>query len=137
MMSRSCPFHSFQLPLHVPDIFSVCPLHFPCRADWFPCALFPFHSPCTPLVFISHFCPLCLFPFPAMSTSHFLPSFPCTHSPLHPSISRKITRFFQRFQFFQMFGKKGGRKLKPAKEPARGIKSGTPVLRHRLPEDYV
>ena len=30
MMSWSCPFHAFQLPLQVPDIFSVCPLHFPC-----------------------------------------------------------------------------------------------------------
>ena len=88
-MSWSCSFHSFQLPLHVPDIFSVCPRHFPFpyisrRADWFHC--FPVIPPCTPLVFISVpvmflSVPLC-FPFISrcfsdMSTSYFLPSFPC------------------------------------------------------------
>ena len=81
------------------------------RADWFPCALFPFHSPCAPLVFIqvsvpfmSLSVPLC-FPFisrcfPVMSTSYFPPHFlalPCI-SPLLPSIPRKKTRFFQRFR---------------------------------------
>ena len=96
-MSWSCPFHSFQLPLHVPVILSVCPLDFPCmsrsfvsfpyisrRADWFPCALFPFHSPCTPLVPFSS--PLFPFHFPLLSY-HFLPSFPCT---VFPSFSRGI-----------------------------------------------
>ena len=67
------------------------------RADWFPCALFPLPSSCTPLVFISVPCmslsvPLC-FPFmsrcfPVMSTSYFLPSFPCTslHFPFAPQM---------------------------------------------------
>ena len=100
MMSWSCPFHAVQPPLHVPDIFSVCPLHFPCMSRSFvashfptsPVSLsFPLHSP----VFISVPCmslsdPLC-FPFmsrrfPVMSTSYFLPSFPCTslHFPFAP-----------------------------------------------------
>ena len=112
------------------------------RAHWFPCALFPFHSPCTPLVFISVpfmslSVPLC-FPFisrcfPVMSTSYFLPSFPCTslHFPLQK------TRFFQRFRkedvqkhrVVSRFSAKGDRKPKPAKEPAGGIEPGTPVLR--------
>ena len=38
---------------------------------------------------------------------------------------------------FSRFSVKGCRKPKPAKKPAGGIEPGTPVLRHRLPEDYV
>ena len=74
------------------------------RADWFPCALFPFHSPGTPPC--CHFCPLHVlsvplcFPFisrcfPVMSTSYSSPHFlalPCI-SPLLPNISRKKTHF--------------------------------------------
>ena len=70
MMSLSCPFQSFQRPLHVPVIFSVCPLHFPCMSVLslpvislhlpscrlvslsFVSLSFPLHSPCF------HFCPL-------------------------------------------------------------------------------
>ena len=74
------------------------------RADWFHCALFPCHSPCTPLVLISvpvmslsvpHCLPFISRCFPDMWTSYFLPSFPCTSfiSPLLPSISRKKTLF--------------------------------------------
>ena len=141
----SCPFHSFQLPLHVPVI---CPLHFPCIsrsfvASHFPTSpvvsigflVLPFHSPCTPLVFISVpfmslSVPLC-FPFispcfPVMSTSYFLPSFSCTSlsfpfsSPVFP---RKINTVFpafsqkgcQKTQSFSRSSAKGGRKPKPAK----------------------
>ena len=80
-----------------------------CRADWFPCASFPFHSPCTPLVFISvpfmsFSVPLC-FPFvphyfPVMSTSCFLPSFPCTslHFPLCSPVFPAKNTFFQCFR---------------------------------------
>ena len=99
-MSGSCPFHSFQLPLHVPDIFSVCPCHFPCMSRSFVASHFP-TSPVVPIGFIalcfpvippalvfifvpvmSLSIPLC-FPvisrcFPDMWTSYFLPSFPCT-----------------------------------------------------------
>ena len=87
MMSRSCPFHSFQLPLHVPDIFSVCPLHFPCVsrscvASHFPTSpvvpigflvlCFPFIPPALPLFsLLSLSCPfqfpLCPFHFPLLS----------------------------------------------------------------------
>ena len=109
MLSWSCPFHSFQFPLHVPVIFSVCPLHFPCVSRSFVASHFPtspvvpfgflffvfLFIPCNPLVFISVpfmslSVPLC-FPlisrcFPVMSTSYFLPSFPCTslHFPFAP-----------------------------------------------------
>ena len=58
-MSRSCPFHSFQLPLHVPDIFSVCPLHFPCMSRSCVASHFP-TSPVVPIGFLVpcfHFCP--------------------------------------------------------------------------------
>ena len=67
MMSQSCPFHCFQLPLqslmsasfsmYVP--FLRCE-PFPCisrRADWFPGAVSPFHSPCTPLFISFSLCP--------------------------------------------------------------------------------
>ena len=79
------------------------------RADWFHCALFPCHSTCTPLVFISVpvmslSVPLC-FPFifrcfPDMWTSYFLPSFPCTslHFPFAPQYFPQKTLFFQRFR---------------------------------------
>ena len=65
MMSCSCPFHSCQLPLHVPVIFSVCPLHFACISRSFVASHFPisrrvdwFHSPALPLLsFLSLSCP--------------------------------------------------------------------------------
>ena len=96
-------------------------------------ALFPFHSPCTPLVIISVPCMSFQFPFvslsfPAafltcglpMSFPHFL-ALPCM-SPLLPNFSRKKTLFFQRFRkedvqkhiVFQISAK-GGRNPKPAK----------------------
>ena len=104
------------------------------RADWFPCALFPFHSPCIPLVFIAVPCmslsvPLC-FPFmsrcfPVMSTSYFLPSFPCTslHFPFAPQYFPQNNAGFPAFsqlgrpktQTFSIFSAKGGRNSKPAK----------------------
>ena len=64
-MSWSCPFHSFQLPLHVPVIFSVCPLHFPCMSRSFGASHFP-TSPVVPIGFIA----LC---FPVIPPA--LPSF--------------------------------------------------------------
>ena len=118
-MSWSCPFHAFQLPLHVPDIFSVCPLCFPCMsrcfaASHFPTSpvmpigflvlCFPFIPPALPLFsFLSLACPF-QFPFVSLSfpaaflscrlpisSPHFL-ALPCI-SPLLPHISRKKTRF--------------------------------------------
>ena len=114
-MSWPCPFHSFQLPLHVPDIFSVCPLHFPCMSRSFVASHFP-TSPVVPIGFIALCFPVippalpsfsflslsCPFQFPFVSLSfpvafltcglpisspHFL-ALPCI-SPLLPSISRK------------------------------------------------
>ena len=101
------------------------------RADWFPCALFPFHSPCTPLVFISVpfmslSVPLC-FPFisncfPVMSTAYFLPSFPCNslHVPFAPQYLPHKPQFFPAFsqlgrpktQSFSRFSAKGDRNAK-------------------------
>ena len=117
------------------------------RADWFPCALFPFHSPCTPLVFMfvpfmSLSVPLCFRfisrCFPVMSTSYFLPSFPCTslHFPFAPQYFPQKKHVFYTFfsafsqrgrpktQSFPRFSAKGGRKPKPPKEPAGGIELG-------------
>ena len=120
MMSWSCPFHSFQLPLHVPVIFSVCPLHFSCMSRSFVASHFPtspvvsigflvlcFHfiPPALPLLsFLSLSCP---FQFPFVSLS-FPRAFLSCRLPilalisLHflasslcsPAFSRKKTRFF-------------------------------------------
>ena len=144
MMSWSCPFHSFQLPLHVPVIFSVCPLHFPCMSRSIVASHFP-TSP-APLVFVSVpfmslSVPLC-FPlisrcFPVMSASYFLPSFPCTslHFPSAPQYfpQKKSTVFPKRTSkntvVFQ-FGKRR-QETKPAKS-RQGDSSLGP-----LSEDYV
>ena len=122
-MSWSCPFHSFQHLLHVPDIFSVCPLHFPCMsrsfaASHFPTSpvvpigflvlCFPFILPALPLFsFLSLSCPF-QFPFVSLSfpvaflscrlpisSPHFL-ALPCI-SPLLPSMSRKNNTVFPVF----------------------------------------
>ena len=123
-MSWSCPFHSFQLPRHVPGIFSVCPLHFPCMsrsfvASHFPTSpvvsigflvlCFPFIPPALPLFsFLSLSCPsqfsFVSLSFPLaflpcrlpISSPHFL-ALACI-SPLLPSIFPQQTRFFQRFR---------------------------------------
>ena len=92
------PLPILSTPLHAPVIFSVCPLHFPRMSRSFVASQFPTSPvaqigclvlcfPFIPLVsisvpFMSLSVPLCL-PFifrcfPVMSTSHFLPSFPCT-----------------------------------------------------------
>ena len=134
----SCPCHclsmSASFSMYVPSFRCQSFAYISCRVDWFPCPLFPFDSPCTPLVFISVpfmslSVPLC-FPFispcfPVMSTSYFLPSFPCTslHFPFAPQYSHKKTRFFPAFsqkgcqqtQSFSRCSAKGGRKPKPAK----------------------
>ena len=156
MTSWSCPFHAFQLFLHVPDIFSVCPLHFPCMsrsfvASNFPTSpvvpigflvlCFPFIPPALPLLsFLSLACPLSspLFPFhfPLLSCHvdisfpHFL-ALPCI-SPLLPNISRKkIQRFcnqdVQKHRVFPDFRQKKRQEPQTSKEPAGGIKPGTPV----------
>ena len=74
----SLSFVSLSFPLHSP-CFDFCPFHVP-----FSSPLFPFTSPC----------------FPVMSTSYFLPSFPCTslHFPFAPQVFFQKTRFSQRFR---------------------------------------
>ena len=80
MTCWSCPFHAFQLPLHVPDIFSVCPLHFPCMSRSFVASHFP-TSPVVPIGFLV----LC-FPFipPALPLLSFLSLAYPFSSPLFP-----------------------------------------------------
>ena len=159
----------FNCPLQVPDIFSVCPLHFPCMPRSFvashvptspSCLLvslcfvslsFPLHSPCF------HFCPVHvpfsspLFPFhfpllschvdflfPLLISLHFL-AFPLcsTIFPAKNTFSSVFAiRTSKNTECFQIFGK---RRQEPQtrQDPAGGIEPGTPVLRHRLPEDYV
>ena len=169
MMSRSCPFHSFQLPLHVPDIFSVYPrMSRSCVASHFPTSpvvpigflvlCFPFIPPALPLFsFLSLSCPFQFrfvsLSFPVaflsgrlpISSPHFL-ALPCI-SPLLPSISRKKNHGFPAFSqehvqkhSFSRFPAKGGRKPKPAKEPAGGVEPGTlfcdPPRRLRLVERH-
>ena len=152
MMSWSCPFHSFQLPFHVPVIFSVCPLHCPCMSRSFVASHFPtspvvpigflvlcfsFIPPALPLfAFRSLSCPV-QFPFVSLSSPHFL-ALPCI-SPLLPSISRKQ-------HGFPAFSAEGGRKSKPAKS-RQGDSSlgplfcdtGSPRLvgRHQITARYV
>ena len=146
-MSWSCPFHSFQLPLHVPVIFSVCPLHFPCMSRSFVASHFP-TSPVVPigcLVLRFHFISPALplfsflslsFPLAFLLTSYFLPSFPCTflNFPFAPQYFPQKRRFFpacsQRIrrtktQGFSRFLAKGGRKANQQKIP-RGT-WGTPL----------
>ena len=126
------------------------------RADWFPCALFPFHSPCTPLVFISVpfmslSIPLC-FPvisrcFPVMSTSYFLPSFPCTSlhflafplcSPAFPVKNTVFPVFSQRGRPKTQSLSRFRQETQTGKEPAGGIEPGTPVMRrHQITARYV
>ena len=126
-MSWSCPFHSFQLPLPVPVILSVCPLHCPCVsrsfvASHFPTSpvvpigflvlCFPFIPPALPLfLFLFLSCP---FQFPFVSLSFPLAFRSCRlpiSSPFLalPCISPLLPRVFSRFSA------KGGRKPKPAK----------------------
>ena len=135
MMSWSCPFHSFQLPLHVPVIFSVCPLHFPCMSRSFVASHFP-TSPVVPIGFLSfvslsfpvrspcfHFCPfqflLCPshfpllschvnFLFPPLMSLHFL-AFPfCCKSSVFAKRTSKNTEFFSDFR-----QKEGGNPSQP------------------------
>ena len=123
-MSWSCPFHSSQLPLHVPVIFSVCPLHFPYMSRSFVASHFP-TSPVVPIGFLVlcfPFTPLAFplfsflslsypfqFPFVSLSSPvaflscrlpisspHFL-ALPCI-SPLLSRYFPPKTRFFQRFR---------------------------------------
>ena len=105
---RHVPFHSFQFPLHVRVIFSVCPLHCPCMSLSFIASHFPtspFESfdflvlclPCSPpsLPCFSCLSPSCPFQFPFVSLSVPLcfpfisPCFPVmsTSRPLHACIS--------------------------------------------------
>ena len=156
MMSWSCPFHSFQLPLmslsffrYVRFIFHVCPVP-SCR--WvslsFVSLSFPLHSPCF------HFCPFHvpfsspLFPFhfpllschvdflfPPLISLHFL-AFPLC-SPGFPAKKHGFSSVFakrtSKTQSLSRFLAKGGR-TQTSKEPAGGFEAGTRVLRHRLPE---
>ena len=106
------------------------------RADWCPCALFPSHSPCTPLVFIS--VPSMSFQFPFVSLSfpaaflscrlpiaspHFL-ALPCI-SPLLPNIPPKkhgfssvvAIRTSKNTEVFKIFG---NMRQEPQKESSLG-----------------
>ena len=128
---HACPVLSLRvISLHLPSgrLVSLC-----------------FVSLSFPLVFISVPCmsllvPLC-FPFmsrcfPVISTSYFLPSFPCTslHFLFAPQYFPQKTWFPSVFAIrtskFQIFCK---RRQEPqtSKEPAGGIEPGTPVFRHR------
>ena len=80
-MSWSCPFHAFQLPLHVPDIFSVCPLHFPCMSRSFVAS----HFPTSPVVPIGFLC------FVSLSFPLHSPCFHCC--PLHVPFSSPLFPF--------------------------------------------
>ena len=139
-MSWSCPFHSFQLPLRVPVIFLVRPLHSPCMSRSFVAShcptspvvpigfLVPFHSPCIPLVFISvpfmslsgHFCFPFISPCFPVSTSYFLPSLALACiSPLLPPKKHSFPSVFAKRTSknteFSRFSAKGDREPKPAK----------------------
>ena len=119
-------FHSFQLPLHVPVIFSVCPLHFPCMSRSFVASHFP-TSPVVPIgclvlgfpfippalhlfSFLSLSCPFQFpfvpFHFPLLFCHvdfPFLPSFSCTslHFPFAPQ------HFPQNNAVFPAFSQRG------------------------------
>ena len=162
-MFWSCPFHAFQLPLPVPDVFSVCPLHFPCVsrsfvASHFPTSpvvpigflvlCFPFIPPALPLFsFLSLACPF-QFPFVSLSfpaaflscqlpisSPHFLCSsiFPAKKNTVFPAFSQ-LER--PKTQSFFRCSAKGGRNPKPAKS-RQGESSLGPLLCDRLPEDCV
>ena len=106
--------------MHSPR-FHFCPFHVP-----FSSPLFPFHFPLIPV----------------MSTSYFLPSFPCTslHFPFAPQNFLQKTRFFQRFRkedvnkniVFPDF-----RQKETGNPNQQRVEPGTPALRHQLPKDYV
>ena len=156
-MSWSCPFHSFQLPLHVPVIFLVCPLHFPCVsrsfvASQFPTSpvvpigclvlCFPFIPPALPLFsFLSLSCP---FQFPFVSLS-----FPVAFLSFRLPIFSLISLHFLAFPlcspaFFQRFRKEDVQKHRvfpdfrqKETEPAGGFEPGTPAPRRlRLAERH-
>ena len=120
------------------------------RADWFPVPCFPFIPPALPLFsclslscpFSSPFISRC---FPAMSTSYFLPSFPCTslYFPFAPQHFPQKTRFSSVFakmtsKNIQTFGK---RRQEPTPAKSQGDSSlgpfATPVPRRlRLVERH-
>ena len=160
-MSWSCPFHSFQLPLHVPDIFSVCPL-FSMYVPFFRCESFPYISRrpigflvlCFPFIvfalpwfsFLSLSCPFQfpLFPFhfpllscyvdfllPPLISLHFL-AFPLC-SPVFPAKTRCSSVFARRTSKNTEFFQIFGKRRQETQtsKDGRGIEPGTPVLRHR------
>ena len=158
----SCPCHflgrSASFSMHVPFFRCESVPYISRRADWLPCPLFPFHSPCTPLVFISVpfmslSVPLC-FPFisrccPLMSTSHFLPSFPCTslHFPCAPRHFPQQNTVFpaqrgrpktQRFSRFSANGERAGRGIR-AWDPCLALapRRLRLVERHQITARYV
>ena len=110
------------------------------RADWFPCPLFPFHSPLHSSCF--HVCPFHvpfsspLFPFhfpllsgqvdflfPPLISLQIL-AFPL-FSPIFPSVFAKRTS--TNTEFFSTFSATGGKKPKPAKS-RQGDSSLGPLL---------
>ena len=149
-------------PLHFPCMsLSFIASHFPTSpfvSFGFLVLCLPFSSPLTPLAFISF--PLrslsvalcCLFIsscFPVMSTSCPVHVLACSfisspHVPALPCIFPSLPGIFPRKDMvFSMFSQKGHEtqhsfsrvSAKGSREPAGGFNSGTPVLRHRLPED--
>ena len=136
---HACPVLSLRVSsLHLPSCrlaaLSFVSLSFPLRS---PCFYFcPFHVPFSSPLFSFHF-PLLSCRLPIYSPPYFL-ALPCI-SPVLPSISRK-----KKTLFFQRFRKKDVQKHRvfpdfrqKEKELAGGFEPGTPVWRHRLPEDYV
>ena len=110
----SLPLFSFLSP--------SCPFQFPFRSLSVPLR-FPFISPCFPVMSTSR--PPHVLAFPLISSPHF-PALPCIFPSL-PGIffkkKKKTHGCFPRFgkkdvkntEFFQIFGKRGGRKPEPAK----------------------
>ena len=158
-MSRSCPFHSFQLPLHVPDIFSVCPLHCPCMSRSCVASHFPtspvvpigFLVPCFPCIPpalpLFHFCPfhvpfsspLCPFHFPLLSchVDFLFPPLISLHFlafPLgFPSQKKRFSSVFAKRTSknteFSRFSAKRGRK--PTPKAGRGNRAWDPCFETR------
>ena len=120
-----CPVLSLRvISLHLPSCrlvslcfvspcFHFCPLHVP-----FSSPLFPFHVP-----LLSCYVDFLL---PPLISLHF-PAFPLC-SPIFPA---------KKHDFSSVFTITTSKNTEPqtSKEPAGGIEPGTPVLRHRLPED--
>ena len=110
-LSPSCPFRFPLVSRSFPLPFLSCRLPAPCMSLHFP--LFP---PLMSLHFLA---------FPLRSPISF------RKSTVFPTLSQKC----QNTEFSQILGKRR-KETQTSKELAGGFKPRTPVLRHRLPEDY-